>query len=75
MESIGKFLSSISYEQWEAFQGYGFFSLVVFMVVVLYGYWFHLYRVEKKGQRNYEKYADLALKDELDDKVLEKRSV
>ncbi|HEC1752402.1 TPA: cytochrome c oxidase, cbb3-type, CcoQ subunit [Campylobacter lari] len=52
-------------------QAYGFFALVVFLVVVLYSYWFHLYRSEKTGRRNYEKYADLALYDEISDRVLE----
>ena len=66
-------LSNIEKHEWEIFQGYGFFSLVVFLVVVLYAYWFHLYRSEKKGERNYEKYADLALNDELDDRILENK--
>lgn len=74
MESISEFLKSISAEEWEAFQAYGYFALIFFLVVVLYSYWFHLYRAEKKGERNYEKYAKLALDDEIDDKVLEKRS-
>ncbi|EAH9843504.1 cytochrome c oxidase, cbb3-type, CcoQ subunit [Campylobacter upsaliensis] len=66
-------LSGIEKREWEIFQGYGFFSLVVFLVVVLYAYWFHLYRSEKRGERNYEKYADLALNDELDDRILENK--
>ena len=66
-------LSCIEKREWEIFQGYGFFSLVVFLVVVLYAYWFHLYRSEKRGERNYEKYADLALNDELDDRILENK--
>ncbi|EAJ7571405.1 cytochrome c oxidase, cbb3-type, CcoQ subunit [Campylobacter upsaliensis] len=66
-------LSDIEKREWEIFQGYGFFSLVVFLVVVLYAYWFHLYRSEKRGERNYEKYADLALNDELDDRILENK--
>lgn len=66
-------LSGIEKREWEIFQGYGFFSLVVFLVVVLYTYWFHLYRSEKRGERNYEKYADLALNDELDDRILENK--
>lgn len=52
-------------------QAYGFFSLVVIMVFILYGYFFHLYRSEKTGRRNYEKYAKLALDDELGGVVLE----
>ncbi|EGK8074522.1 cytochrome c oxidase, cbb3-type, CcoQ subunit [Campylobacter upsaliensis] len=66
-------LSGIEKREWEIFQGYGFFSLVVFLVVVLYAYWFHLYRSEKRGERNYEKYANLALNDELDDRILENK--
>ncbi|ELJ8895169.1 cytochrome c oxidase, cbb3-type, CcoQ subunit [Campylobacter upsaliensis] len=66
-------LSGIEKREWEIFQGYGFFSLVVFLVVVLYAYWFHLYRSEKRSERNYEKYADLALNDELDDRILENK--
>lgn len=66
-------LSGIEKREWEIFQGYGFFSLVVFLIVVLYAYWFHLYRSEKRGERNYEKYADLALNDELDDRILENK--
>lgn len=73
MESIAKFLGSISKEEWAVFQGYGFFFLVLFLVIVLYAYWFHLYRREKRGERNYEKYADLALKDDINDTVLEKK--
>ena len=69
-----EFLGSITKEQWEVFQGYGFFFLMAFLVVVLYAYWFHLYKSEKKGRRDYEKYAKLALDDEIDDKVLEQRS-
>ncbi|KAA6224600.1 MULTISPECIES: cytochrome c oxidase, cbb3-type, CcoQ subunit [unclassified Campylobacter] len=66
-------LSAITKGEWEIFQGYGFFFLVLFLVVVLYSYWFHLYKNEKKGERNYEKYAKLALDDEIDDSVLEKK--
>lgn len=73
MQGLSEFLGSINKEQWETFQAYGFFFLMLFMVVVLYGYWIHLYRSEKKGERNYEKYAKLALDDELDNKVLEQR--
>lgn len=73
MQGLSEFLGSISKEQWETFQGYGFFFLMLFMVIVLYGYWIHLYKSEKKGERNYEQYANLALDDELDNKVLEQR--
>jgi cytochrome c oxidase cbb3-type subunit 4 len=52
-------------------QGYAFFFFTIFLVVILYGYILHLYRSEKKGERDYEKYGKLALDDELTDKPVE----
>ena len=52
-------------------QGYAFFFFTIFMVVILYGYILHLYRSEKKGERDYEKYGKLALDDELTDRPVE----
>ena len=45
--------------------------MLVVMVVILYSYWFHLKRSEKTGRRDYEKYSNLALNDDLKDNVLE----
>ncbi|EAL2593047.1 cytochrome c oxidase, cbb3-type, CcoQ subunit [Campylobacter coli] len=66
-------LSAVQKHEWEIFQGYGFFALVMFLSIVLYAYLYHLYRTEKKGERNYENYASLALKDDIDDSVLESK--
>jgi cytochrome c oxidase cbb3-type subunit 4 len=52
-------------------QAYGYFFFTVFLTVVLYAYILHLYRAEKKGTRNYEKYGKLALDDELDSTPVE----
>jgi len=52
-------------------QGYAFFFFTIFLVVILYGYILHLYRSEKKGERDYEKYGKLALDDELTDRPVE----
>ncbi len=52
-------------------QAYAYFFFTLFLVVVLYAYILHLYRAEKKGTRNYEKYGKLALDDEIDSKPLE----
>jgi len=52
-------------------QGYAFFFFTIFLVVILYGYILHLYRSEKKGERDYEKYGKMALDDELDDRPVE----
>ncbi len=53
------------------FQAYGFFFLIVFLCFVLYGYYFHLIKSEKTGKRNYEKYGNLAINDNISDIVLE----
>jgi len=46
-------------------QGYASFAMTVFLVIMLYGYIIHLYRSEKKGERDYEKYGNIALDDEV----------
>ncbi len=52
-------------------QAYAYFGFTAFLVMVLYGYIYHLYSSEKKGTRDYEKYANIALNDELTDKPVE----
>jgi len=43
-------------------------------VVIFYYYIIYLYRSEKKGTKDYEKYSNLALDDELDSKPLEDKT-
>jgi cytochrome c oxidase cbb3-type subunit 4 len=45
--------------------------MTIFLVLMLYGYIIHLYRSEKKGERDYEKYGKIALDDEVDSKPVE----
>lgn len=52
-------------------QAYAYFFFTAFLVLVLYGYIYHLYSSERKGKRNYEKYGDIALNDEVTDKPVE----
>jgi cytochrome c oxidase cbb3-type subunit 4 len=52
-------------------QAYAYFFFTAFLVFILYGYIVHLYRSEKKGLKDYEKYGKLALDDELSSSVLE----
>ena len=61
----------MSIETIRELQAYGFYIMLVVMVVILYSYWFHLKRSEKTGRREYEKYSNLALNDDLKDNVLE----
>ncbi|RUM76037.1 MAG: cytochrome c oxidase, cbb3-type, CcoQ subunit [Sulfurovum sp.] len=46
-------------------QGYASFFMTIFLVVMLYWYIVHLYRSEKRGERDYEKYGKIALDDEI----------
>jgi cytochrome c oxidase cbb3-type subunit 4 len=55
----------------EEFAPYGYFFLTAFMVFILYGYIMHLYKSEKTGQRDYEKYGNIALDDEITSKPVE----
>jgi len=54
-------------------QGYGSFFMSMFLVVMLYGYIIHLYRSEKRGERDYEKYGNIALDDEVTSTPVEDR--
>ena len=53
-------------------QAYAYFVFTGFLVAVLYGYIYHLYSSEKKGKRDWEKYSNMALDDEITDKPVEK---
>ncbi len=55
-------------------QAYAYFIFTGFLVVVLYGYIYHLYSSEKKGERDYEKYGNIALDDDITDKPVEEVS-
>ncbi len=58
----------------QTFQAYGYVIATGLCSLLLYGYVYHLYSSEKKGTRNYEKYANIALDDEIDSTPLETTS-
>jgi len=53
------------------YQGHLYVWLTVFLTVVLYLYIYHLYSSEKSGKRNYEKYGDIAVHDDINDTPVE----
>jgi len=55
-------------------QGYASFFMTIFLVIVMYGYIVHLYRSEKKGEKDYEKYGNIALDDEVTSAPIEDNS-
>ena len=49
-------------------QAYGYFVLTFLLVVVLYGYIYHLYTKKRDADGvDYESYSNMALKDDIDD--------
>jgi len=53
-------------------QAYLYLIGTVIAVIVLYSYVVYLYKSEKSGEKDYEKYGKLALDDSIDSKPLEK---
>jgi len=53
--------------------GYGKFFLILFIFIIFYSYAFSIYRRQKTGERDFEKYSKLVLDDSLDSPPLEKR--
>jgi cytochrome c oxidase cbb3-type subunit 4 len=56
-------------------QGYASFFMTIILVVMLYGYIIHLYRSEKRGERDYEKYSKIALDDEVTSTPVEDKPI
>jgi len=56
-------------------QGYAYFFMTIFLVVLLYWYIVYLYRSEKKGEKDYEKLGNIALDDEIDSKPINSSSL
>ncbi|PHR58408.1 MAG: cytochrome c oxidase, cbb3-type, CcoQ subunit [Arcobacter sp.] len=50
---------------------YGYFILTVTLSLLFMAYVYHVYSAKAKGTKDYEKYGDIALHDELTDKPVE----
>ncbi len=64
----------MEYETIRIIQGYAYWFITILLVFLLYGYVFHLYKSQRSGKIDYEKYARLALDDDLNDALVEKRN-
>ncbi len=53
--------------------GYGKFFILLFVFIIFYGYAFSIYKRQKTGEKDFEKYSDLVLNDSIDATPLEKR--
>lgn len=54
-------------------QGYAKFGIILITFIVFYSYAFSMYRRQKTGERDFEKYTNLVHDDSLDSAPLEKR--
>lgn len=54
-------------------QGYAKFFLIAIVFVIFYSYAYSIYKRDKTGERDFEKYSDLVLDDSIDSKPLEDR--
>ncbi|PZT48963.1 cytochrome c oxidase, cbb3-type, CcoQ subunit [Helicobacter valdiviensis] len=64
----------MEYETIRVLQGYIYWFLTIVLVVFLYGYIYHLYKNQRSGKVDYEKYSRLALDDDLGDTLIEARN-
>jgi cytochrome c oxidase cbb3-type subunit 4 len=63
----------VDYETLMTIQGYAKFFLVAFVFIVFYAYAYSIYKRDKAGERDFERYSDLVLDDSIESKPLEKR--
>lgn len=63
----------MEYEALLNLQGYLKFFLILLVFVVFYSYAFSLYKRDKKGERNFEKYSNLVHDDSIQADPLENR--
>jgi len=53
--------------------GYGKFFITLFIFIVFYSYAYSIYKRQRTGERDFEKYSNLVHDDSLDSTPLEKR--
>jgi cytochrome c oxidase cbb3-type subunit 4 len=54
-------------------QGYAKFFLILVVFIIFYSYAFSIYRRDKKGERDFEKYSNLVHDDDIVSTPLEER--
>ena len=63
----------MDYETLMTFQGYAKFFLILVVFILFYSYAFSIYRRDKKGERDFEKYSKLVHDDSSASAPLEER--
>jgi cytochrome c oxidase cbb3-type subunit IV len=63
----------MDYETLLTFQGYARFFLILVVFVIFYSYAYSMYKRDKNGEKDYEKYSNLVHDDSSVSSPLEKR--
>ncbi len=63
----------MDYETLLTVQGYAKFLILLFVFIVFYGYAYSMYKRQKTGERDYEKYTSIVHDDSFDTGPLEER--
>lgn len=61
----------MDYETLLTIQGYTKFFLVLIVFILFYSYAYSIYKRQKTGERDFEKYSKLVLEDSIDTEPLE----
>jgi cytochrome c oxidase cbb3-type subunit 4 len=61
----------MEYETLLTIQGYAKIGLITIVFIVFYSYAYSIYKRDKTGQRDFEKYSNLVLDDSLSSQPLE----
>lgn len=64
----------MSHQEIVDLQGYLKFFLILAVFVIFYAYAYSIYKRDKKGERDFEKYSDLVHDDSIESKPLEDRN-
>jgi len=63
----------MSHQELVDLQGYLKFFLILAVFIIFYSYAYSLYKRQKKGERDFEKYSDLVHDDSINSNPLEDR--
>jgi cytochrome c oxidase cbb3-type subunit 4 len=64
----------MSHQEIVDLQGYLKFFLILAVFIIFYSYAYSIYKRDKKGERNFEKYSNLVHDDSIESKPLEDRN-
>ena len=54
-------------------QGWGYVTMIFGLTIGFYAYIYHLYKSQRDGTKDYEKYSNMALNDDLSDALVEEK--